>query len=55
MDAVDIAMKEVNKIIQELVEMGCAVDVDDSMHVFDQLVFLVMVLHEVKTKRANTA
>ena len=50
MDAVDIAMKEVNKITQELVEMGCAVHVDDSMHVFDQLVFLVMVLHEVKTK-----
>ena len=34
MDAVDIAMKEeVNKIVQELVEMGCTVEVDDSMHV----------------------
>ena len=56
MDAVDIAMKEeVNKIIQELVEMGCTVEVDDSMHVFDQLVFVVTVLHQVKTKRANTA
>ena len=56
MDAVDIAMKEeVNKIVQELVEMGCAVDVDNNMHVFDQLVFVVMVLHEIKTKRANPA
>ena len=56
MDPVDIAMKEeVNKIVEELLELGCSVVVDDSMHVFDQLVFVTTVLYEVTTKRANTA
>ena len=37
MDPVNIAMKEeVIKIVEELLELGCSVVVDDSMHVFDQ-------------------
>ena len=53
MDAFDTTMEEeVNKIVKEL---GCTVEVDDTMHVFDQLVFTVTVLYKVKTKRVNNA
>ena len=51
MDPISGEMRiEIDRVIQELRDHGCHVEINDSISLFEQLVFLLTVLHNVLGK-----